>query len=95
MKFNTVLVGLLVSGVNQVSGFPSHLSEAMIQIKRTAEAKANADALECPFAKAKRQSVGITPPFDAEQQYVSTNGEHAFVAPSGNDQRGPCKWDGA
>lgn len=30
--------------------------------------------------------------FNAQEQYVSTSGEHAFVAPNlaGGDQRGPC-----
>ncbi|KAL1304902.1 hypothetical protein AAFC00_003820 [Neodothiora populina] len=28
--------------------------------------------------------------FDAAAQYISTSGDHAFVAPGPNDQRGPC-----
>ncbi|KAK4574868.1 hypothetical protein LTR86_001710 [Recurvomyces mirabilis] len=28
--------------------------------------------------------------FDAAAQYISTTGDHAFVAPSATDQRGPC-----
>jgi hypothetical protein len=31
-----------------------------------------------------------TPKFDAKAQYVDTNGEHAWQAPSETDQRGPC-----
>ena len=52
-----------------------------------------AAAAGCPFAaqKQKRQAPGVTPPFDPTLQYVSTSGAHAFVPPSGNDQRGPCK----
>ena len=46
--------------------------------------------LGCPFAQEKRQAPGVTPPFDASQQYVSNTGEHAFVAPGPTDQRGPC-----
>jgi Peroxidase, family 2 len=38
----------------------------------------------------RRQFKGATPPFDAQAQYVSTSGAHAFRAPSGSDQRGPC-----
>lgn len=47
----------------------------------------------CPHMKelAKRQAPGLTPPFNAAQQYVSNTGAHAFVAPGPNDQRGPCK----
>jgi hypothetical protein len=66
------------------------LSEAMIRIRGANEAQARASGIEagCPFSK--RQAKGITPPFDAAQQYVSNQGEHAFVPPSGIDQRGPC-----
>ena len=28
--------------------------------------------------------------FDAELQYVSNTGDHAYVAPGAGDQRGPC-----
>ncbi|KAL6718421.1 hypothetical protein ACLMJK_004510 [Lecanora helva] len=69
--------------------FPSLLSEAFIN-KRNAE-PAGLDT-PCPHMNqmAKRQAPGVTPPFDAEQQYVSNQGEHAFRAPGPNDQRGPC-----
>lgn len=53
--------------------------------KRVAEPEA------CPYAREKRQAPGVTPPFDASQQYVSNTGDHAFVAPGPNDQRGPCE----
>lgn len=39
---------------------------------------------------AKRQLPGVTPTFDAEAQYISNTGDHAFVAPGSTDQRGPC-----
>lgn len=57
------------------------------------EKKSAAAAAGWPFAasKQKRQAPGVTPPFDPKLQYVSTSGAHAFVPPSGNDQRGPCK----
>ena len=55
--------------------------------KRDPEAEAEPG---CPFAKEKRQAPGVTPPFDASQQYVSNTGDHAFVAPGPTDQRGPC-----
>ena len=32
----------------------------------------------------------ITPPFDPEQQYVSTTGKYAWVAPTATDERGEC-----
>lgn len=31
-----------------------------------------------------------TKTFNAKAQYVSTSGDHKFVAPQGDDQRGPC-----
>jgi hypothetical protein len=39
-------------------------------------------------AKERRQL--IPPTFDAPTQYVSTTGEHAYVAPTSTDLRGPC-----
>lgn len=45
---------------------------------------------EASAPKGKRQAPGIIPPFDAAAQYVSTTGNHAFVAPGPTDQRGPC-----
>lgn len=41
-------------------------------------------------APAKRQYPGAVPAFDAAAQYVSNQGEYAFVAPGSGDQRGPC-----
>lgn len=55
--------------------------------KREASAEAKPG---CPYAREKRQAPGVTPPFDASQQYVSNTGSHAFKAPSATDQRGPC-----
>lgn len=101
MKLSTLAV--LCVAAKQASAFPSMLSEALVQIRSADAASKAASKIEsrCPHAKpeaeaeagcpmAKRQAPGITPPFDAQQQYVSNTGAHAFVAPSGNDQRGPC-----
>ncbi|KAI1343584.1 hypothetical protein F5Y15DRAFT_412368 [Xylariaceae sp. FL0016] len=72
-----------------VEAFPAHLSEAFLRLRDSSEGRTNSNQIsDCPYAK--RQAPGLTPPFDAETQYVSNTGEHAFVAPSGNDQRGPC-----
>ncbi|KAI0532539.1 Chloroperoxidase [Xylaria digitata] len=43
---------------------------------------------DCPFSK--RQAAGLTPPFDAKQQYVSNTGNHTFVPPHDSNRRGPC-----
>ena len=84
-------VVLLALAANQVSAFPSMLSEAFLN-KRNAD-PALADA-PCPHMAelAKRQAPGITPPFDAATQYVSNTGANAFVAPGPTDARGPCKY---
>lgn len=90
MKFATSFLAVLAFSAQHAAAFPALLSEAMIQIRGSNEAQARATGVEggCPFSK--RQAKGITPPFDAAQQYVSNQGAHAFVPPSGNDQRGPC-----
>lgn len=38
----------------------------------------------------RRQSPQSIPPFDAQEQYVSNTGDHAFTAPAPSDNRGPC-----
>lgn len=48
------------------------------------EARSNTKLLE------RQQAPDLSTRFNAAEQYVSTSGEHAFVAPTGNDQRGPC-----
>jgi hypothetical protein len=90
MKFRSSSLAILALSAQNVAAFPAMLSEAMIQIRGANEVQAHASGVEagCPFSK--RQAKGITPPFDAAQQYVSNQGENAFVPPSGNDQRGPC-----
>lgn len=56
------------------------VSEAYPNIARhVAENEVNSDG------KLKKRTT-----FDASQQYISNQGEYAFVAPSGDDQRGPC-----
>ncbi|KAI1262475.1 hypothetical protein F5Y18DRAFT_151579 [Xylariaceae sp. FL1019] len=79
----------LTLAVSPAVAFPAHLSEAFLQLRDSSEARSTINAPpECPFAK--RQAPGVTPPFDAELQYVSNTGDHAFVAPGANDKRGPC-----
>ena len=104
-KMKTFIIALVSLAAQTASAFPSVLSEAMLQIRNADRQTENA-RLEsrCPYSNtkreaepepgcpyAKRQAPGLTPPFDAKQQYVSNTGAHQFIAPSGNDQRGPCK----
>lgn len=88
MMLSSFLV--LALSTSHAFAFPSMLSEAFIN-KRNAE-HAQVDS-PCPHMKEllKRQAPGVTPPFNAAEQYVSNTGAHAFVAPGPNDQRGPCK----
>lgn len=81
---------LLAVSANQVFAFPSFLSEAFIAKRNASPTQVDSP---CPHMKelAKRQAPGLTPPFNAAQQYVSNTGTHAFVAPGANDQRGPCE----
>ncbi|KAH7030654.1 uncharacterized protein B0I36DRAFT_243142 [Microdochium trichocladiopsis] len=53
---------------------------------KRAEAEAEARS-ECPFGKKKKRAT-----FNAQQQRISTSGEHAWVEPNfeAGDQRGPC-----
>jgi Peroxidase, family 2 len=99
MKHFTTSLAALALSIQYVTAFPGVISETMIQARTANELKARNNAIEggCPFAKReaegrlqRRQLAGITPPFDAAQQYVSNQGTHAFVVPSGSDQRGPC-----
>jgi Peroxidase, family 2 len=99
MKHFAASLAALALSIRHVTAFPGVISEAMIQARTANELKARNNAIEggCLFAKReaegglqKRQLAGLTPPFDAAQQYVSNQGTHAFVTPSGSDQRDPC-----
>ncbi|KAI1741822.1 hypothetical protein F4680DRAFT_63304 [Xylaria scruposa] len=88
MKVSSLLLSVALEA-GRVSAFPAHLSEAFLHLRSSSEAQAQARSIsDCPFAK--RQAAGVSPPFNAEEQYVSNTGKHAFVAPSATDLRGPC-----
>ena len=80
---------LLALSAKDVFAFPSMLSEAFI-LKRNAQ-PASVDS-PCPHLNGltKRQAPGVTPPFDASEQYMSNTGSYTFVAPGPDDQRGAC-----
>lgn len=94
-------LALLALLAYQVSAFPSRLSEAFLQRRNADPAQVDSP---CPhmieLAKravaegheiARRQALGVVPPFNATEQYVSNQGQYVFVAPGPTDQRGPCK----
>jgi hypothetical protein len=85
---------LVALATQAVYAFPSQLSEAMLELTKRGGDMKPRSVEDCPFAKMdklKRQLPNAVPPFDAKTQYVSNKGANAFVAPSGNDQRGPCE----
>ena len=86
MKISQPLLSLYLLSALQVDAFP-HLKPRDVE----ALSKQMSKSGDCPYSaikkQAKRQIV-----FDPATQYVSTTGEHAFVAPNflAGDQRGPC-----
>jgi len=75
-------LAVLAFSAAQVSAFPALLSEAFLH-GRAANPDPGLIYTPCHHMAAelaKRQAPGITPPFNAAQQYVSTTGAHAFVA---------------
>ncbi|RWA09762.1 heme-thiolate peroxidase [Xylaria grammica] len=89
MKSSSSILPLLALATSLASAFPRYLSQAFLHPRSASEGRTISNGLPgCPFVK--RQAAGVTPPFDAKQQYVSNAGKHAFVPPSGSDRRGPC-----
>lgn len=87
MKYSTGIIGTFALCVSQVTAFPA----AAIEYAAKAERDANA-AASIANAVAAHQANYRAPGFDPATQYVSNQGQYAFVAPNlaGGDQRGPC-----
>ena len=83
----SLCVAALAFCATEVIAFPSRMFDLSMSEdeKRTIAEIANTIESE---AKERRQL--ITPTFDASQQYVSTSGHYAYVAPTSSDLRGPC-----
>jgi len=89
MKNSIFTLPLLALAATEVMAFPSMQTDSTLKAVRDAF-KGVEDmprVLRAAREKKAKRAVG----FDAEAQYVSTTGAHAFVAPNfGNgDQRGP------
>ena len=89
MKYSLCLTALAAT---TVLSFPSRMFDASAF---TDEEKRNvADIKAAIEADAEKRAVETraqyTTAFNAAQQYVSNQGQHAFVAPGPNDLRGPC-----
>jgi len=88
MKYPSTSAALLLAVAQSATAYPGILREY--------ERHASAGLLEHPVERSAaavpeekavlRKRVG----FDPKTQYVSTTGDHAFVAPGPTDQRGPC-----
>lgn len=87
MRYSTAVVGALAFCVSEVAAFPAAALEYAAKAERDALAASDIDKVVADYQNARRQ-VG----FNAAEQYVSNQGEYAFVAPNlaGGDQRGPC-----
>lgn len=76
-------LAVLDFSATQVSAFPPLLSEPFLH-GRAANPYPGLIDTPCPHMAAelaKRQAPGVTPLFNAAQQYESNTGAHAFVAP--------------
>jgi len=76
-------LAVLAFSAAQISAVPALLSEAFLH-GRAANPDPGLNNRPCPHMAAelaKRQAPGVTPPFNAAQQYVRNTGAHAFVAP--------------
>lgn len=83
MKYTATLLGACALGVH---AFPSMMFDIAERESKSVEEIArsiNDGSLE---TRSLEKRVG----FDPTTQYVSTTGNHAFVAPSPSDLRGPC-----
>lgn len=68
----------------------AHLTVAYPHMAKFLEERNLAKKQGIPFPKIGGIPRVLPVPFDAKSQLVSVDGEHAFVAPGPNDQRGPC-----
>ncbi|KAF8865690.1 Cloroperoxidase [Acephala macrosclerotiorum] len=86
MRYPTTVIGAIAWCASEVVAFLAAAIEYAAKMERDAHAAADIEAAVAKF-HASRRAVG----FDASKQYVSNQGEYAFVAPDlSTDQRGPC-----
>tara|TARA_R110002060_G_scaffold18230_3_gene25160 strand:+ start:979 stop:1536 length:558 start_codon:yes stop_codon:yes gene_type:complete len=83
MKFTLASVALLALTATDVSAFPAIAAEHAQQLEQSQRGRRSSLAR----SPVKKRAV-----FDAKSQYVSTTGEHKWVAPNyaKGDLRGPC-----
>lgn len=74
---------------SEVAAFPSAVFNREVSEEQERAINRIAADIEAS-GKTKRAGLPGAPGFNAEQQYVSTSGDYAFVAPTSSDLRGPC-----
>jgi hypothetical protein len=72
----------------EIIAFPSR----MFDLSMSEEEKRALSSISARIEATAEQdrSVKRAPGFNASQQYVSNTGDHAFIAPTNTDLRGPC-----
>jgi len=85
MKYSFALAALASCAV----AYPSRMFDMSMNEGEKRALASLSEAIESRAAENIR-AVKRAPGFDAEAQYVSTTGAHAFVPPGPNDLRGPC-----
>lgn len=88
MKYSTQITALSLLAA-EVVAFPSNVFHREMSEEQERSINQLAANIEAE-AKNRRAGIPLAPGFSTAQQYVSTTGEHAFVAPGPTDLRGPC-----
>lgn len=90
MRYSTGIFGALAFCISEVVAFPAAAIEYAAKAERDPSIQAKIDSAVAAH-RVNRRAVG----FNATEQYVSNQGQYAFVPPSNvntvaGDQRGPC-----
>ena len=83
MRYQTAVVAAVT--VHLAKSFP-HMAVPASKRRALPSARADGPASGVPIPDPAQ----VAGTFDAELQYVSNTGDHAFVPPGAGDQRGPC-----
>jgi len=87
MKYSTAILSAALC-ISEVAAFPAAAIEYAARAERDARTAAELEGTMAAYRASREKRA---PGFNAAEQYVSNQGEHAFVAPNLNvDARGPC-----
>lgn len=99
MKYSAFLLGSMAL---TASAYPRvmEMSDSMMQRRSAEELHARSleekrqlpDPTAATAISKARKNCGVVPclVFDADEQYVSTTGDHAYASPAADEIRGPC-----